>query len=58
MNLKDIKTLREVALESNIPITTLTDRIKSRELIEGIDYKKLGIRQPTILSPEGIKKIL
>lgn len=26
-------------------------------LIEGVDYKKLGKRLPTLLSPSGIKKI-
>lgn len=60
MQLKDIKTLREVAEESGISYRTLTDRInlKSFDLIEGIDYKKLGPRNPIILSPSGIKKIL
>ena len=60
MKLVDIKTLREVADESTIPYETLKARLKlkSLDLIENIDYKKLGARMPTILSPDGIRKIL
>lgn len=60
MKLKDIKTLREVALENNIDPHTLKKRLnyKSFELIEGEDFKRLGERQPILLSPSGIKKIL
>lgn len=56
MKLSEIKTLREVATENNIPATTLQGRLF--KLIEGVDYKTLGKRQPTLLSPSGIKKIL
>ncbi|MDH2337359.1 hypothetical protein [Clostridium perfringens] len=58
MDLKDIKTTKEVALENNIPIRTVHNRIESCGLIEGIDYRKLGERQPTLLAPSGIEKIL
>lgn len=60
MNLKDIKTLREVAKENNISVFTLKTRLESKnfDLIDGEDFKKLGERQPTLLSPSGIKKIL
>ena len=44
MELKDIKTLTEVAKEYNIPPVTLRKRLdyKSYNLIEGIDFKKIG----------------
>lgn len=60
MKLSDIKTLQEVARENDIPFPTLQARLKlkSLDLIEGIDYKKLGQRQSTLLSPTGIEKIL
>jgi len=60
MELKDIKTLSEVAEQSAISYNTLKSRLKlkSLNLIENVDYKKLGERQATILSPSGIKKIL
>lgn len=59
MILNDIKTLQEVAREYNVPFSTLQTRLKSDKLglIEGVDYKKLGKRLPTLLSPSGITKI-
>lgn len=57
-NLYDLKTLSEVSKNSSIPQKTLLSRIDSRNLIDGQDYRKLGRGQATILSPEGIKKIL
>ena len=59
MTLNDIKTLQEVAREFNIPFTTLQSRLTniSNNLIENVDYKKLGARMPTLLSLEGIIKI-
>lgn len=59
MKLSDIKTLQEVSREYNIPFSTLQTRLslKSFGLIEGEDYKKLGKRLPTLLSPEGVKKL-
>lgn len=56
MNIKDIKTLSEISEEYNIPVKTLQSRLKN--LDEGIDYKRLGKRQPTILSPNGIRKLI
>lgn len=60
MILNDIKTLQEVAKEYNIPFSTLQSRLNSRKigLIAGIDYKRLGKRLPTLISPSGIKKII
>ena len=60
LKLSDIKTLQEVATKSGISKRTLQDRLilKSLSMIEGEDYKKLGPRLPTLLSPEGIVKIL
>lgn len=60
MKLSDIKTLQEVARETDIPVRTLQDRLvlKSLNMIEGEDYRKLGARQPTLLSPQGVEKIL
>lgn len=60
MKLSDIKTLQEVAREYNISFHTLQTRLESKalNLVEGDDYKKLGQRLPTLLSPEGIKKML
>ncbi len=60
MRLKDIKTLRQLAKETGISYRTLADRIESNNLglIEGIDYLKLGKGQATLLSPEGVEKII
>lgn len=60
MELKDIKTLQEVSKEYNIPFPTLQSRLKLKSygMVEGIDYKKLGKRMPTLLSPKGIEKII
>jgi len=60
MKLTDIKTLQEVARDYNISFHTLQTRLGSKNLnmIEGIDYKKLGSRQPTLLSPSGVEKII
>ena len=55
MKLIDIKTLTEVSQQYKIPLKTLQSRLLKLE--ENIDYKKLGKRQATILSPSGIKKI-
>lgn len=59
MNLSDIKTLREVSEETGIYVKTLQKRLelKSYGMIEGEDFKRLGERQPILLSPSGIKKI-
>jgi hypothetical protein len=59
VKLSDIKTLQEVARETGISVRTLQDRLtlKGFNMIESEDYRKLGLRQPTLLSPEGVKKI-
>ena len=59
MKITEVKTLQEVSREYGIPFTTLQTRLnlKSFNLIEYVDYRKLGKRQPTIFTPEGIKKI-
>lgn len=57
MELKDIKTLGEVAREYNISLQTLHSRLK--DLTEGEDYRKVdGLRQPILLSETGVKKII
>ena len=59
MELNDIMTLSEVSKKYKISSSTLRDRVSSsKDLIEGIDYKKLGPRMPTIFSPQGVKKII
>ncbi|MEG0297651.1 MAG: hypothetical protein RR620_13105 [Clostridium sp.] len=59
MNISEVKTLNEVSEEYGIKIITLKKRLelKSFGLIDGEDYKKLGHRQATILSPSGVEKI-
>jgi len=56
MKLSEIKTLTEVSEKYRVPLKTLQSRLKNLE--EDIDYKRLGKRQPTLLSPIGIKKII
>lgn len=56
MKLTDIKTLQELSREYSIPFPTLQSRLKHLE--ENTDYRKLGKGQATILSPQGVKKIL
>ena len=56
MKLSDIKKLTEVAEIYDIPIETLRSRLKNLE--KDVDYKILGERQPTLLTPIGIKKII
>lgn len=59
LKLSDIKTLQEVALEYNIPVPTLKTRLtlKSYNMIEGEDYRRMGKGQSILLSPEGVNKI-
>ncbi|HEY5563908.1 MAG TPA: hypothetical protein VIK72_19505 [Clostridiaceae bacterium] len=59
INLKGFKTMREIAEEYDISIDTLRTRLtlESFNLKEEIDYKKLGERMPTLLTPEGVRKI-
>ena len=56
MELSDIKKLTEVAEQYNIPVETLRSRLKNLE--KDIDYKILGERQPTLLTPKGVEKII
>lgn len=56
MTINDVKTLQEVAKENNISFATLQSRLKYLE--EGVDYRRLGKRLPTLLWPSGIIKIL
>jgi hypothetical protein len=56
MKLSDIKKLTEVAEIYDIPIETLRSRLKNLE--KDVDYKILGERQPTLLTPKGIEKII
>lgn len=59
MKLKDIKTMREVALEYDISVDTLKTRLtlKSLNLIEGEDFRRMGKGQGILFSPEGVVKI-
>lgn len=59
MKLTEIKTMQEIAKEYGIAYQTLQTRIRleSFGLIEGVDYRRLGQRQPTLFSPSGINKI-
>lgn len=56
MKMSDIKKLTEVSEQYDIPVETLRSRLKNLE--KDVDYKILGKRQPTILSPEGVEKII
>lgn len=56
MDIKDIKSLMEVAEEYKINSKTLYSRLK--DLNEGIDYRSLGERKPIILMPDAIEKII
>ena len=59
LTLESVTTLQEVSKNYNIPPTTLRTRLELRsfDMVEGEDYKKLGDRMPTLLSPVGVKKI-
>lgn len=59
MKLKDIVVLADLAKETNIPVTTLRDRLKHPgfKMVEGEDFRRLGPRMPILLSPIGVKKI-
>jgi len=54
--LKDIMTITEVGKIHGIPKQTLHLRLKN--LTEGVDYRKICIRMPILLSPDGVKKII
>lgn len=60
IKLTDIKTLQEVSVEYGIPVPTLKTRLtlSSFDLIENLDYLKMGSRQGTLLAPSGIEKII
>lgn len=55
MKLSDIKTLAEIAKQYNIPVETLRSRLN--KLDKDVDYRILGKRQSTLLSPQGVLKI-
>ena len=59
MKLSDIKTLQEVSREYDIPVETLKTRLtlKSFNLIENEDYRRMGKGQGIIFSPSGVEKI-
>ena len=56
LKLSDIKTLTEVSVQYGIPLKTLQSRLS--QLKEDTEYKRLGKRQATILTPQGIEKII
>lgn len=59
MKLKDVVVLADLAKETNIPVTTLRDRLKHPgfKMVEGDDFRRLGPRMPILLSPKGVMKI-
>lgn len=58
--LKDVKSLQQISDLYNIPVPTLMTRLtsKKRNLIEDVDYKRMGKGQGIIFSPVGIEKII
>jgi len=60
MKLKDIKTLSQVANESGESRKTLILRLSlpGFGMVEGEDFLRLGDRQPILLSPAGVEKVL
>jgi hypothetical protein len=56
VQLRDLQKLTDVAKIYDVDRRLLDYRLKF--LDENIDYKKLGNRQPTILTPSGVEKIL
>lgn len=56
MKLADIKTLNEVSILYEIPLKTLQSRLNRLE--ENIDYRRLGKRHPTLISPAGVDKLI
>lgn len=60
VNLMEVKTLKQISEEYDIRPTTLIYRLnlEAYNLIENIDYRELGNRQPIIFSKEGEKKIV
>jgi hypothetical protein len=62
MELKDIKTLKEISEEYGIGLKTVSLRLQllidRNELIDGKDYRKFGKGQATILSPTAVEEIV
>lgn len=57
MNINEVLTLSEVSKKYNVPLETLRHRLKNLE--KGTDYRKTeGNKQPIILTPTGIKKLV
>jgi hypothetical protein len=54
--LTQLQKLSDVAKIYNIERSLLDYRLKF--LNEGVDYIKLGKRQPTILTPKGVEKLI
>ncbi len=60
LKLSEVKKLADVAKETEIPKRTLQQRLDlpGFGLVEGKDFIRSGKRQPTFLTPEGVKKII
>lgn len=56
VELREIYTISEVETIYKIPRQTLHSRLKN--LTEGIDFRKLGIRMPILLTPDGVDKLV
>jgi hypothetical protein len=58
----EIFTIADIEKNYNIHRQTLHSRfnklIDSNELIEGVDYRKLGVRMPDLLTPSGVEKLI
>ena len=59
MLLTDIKTLQQISAEYNIPVPTLKTRLKllNFEMIENVDFRRMGVHQGILFSPKGVMKI-
>lgn len=60
IKLRDITTIQEVSSLYNVPVSTLKTRLelKNFEMIQDLDFKRMGKGQGTLLTPNGVKKIL
>jgi Fic family protein len=56
VELREIYTISEVEEIYKIPRQTLHSRLKN--LVEGVDFRKLGIRMPILLTPDGVEKLV
>lgn len=60
MKISDIKTIQEVSVEYKIPVSTLKTRLKlsNFNMIENVDFRRMGKGQGVLLTPKGVVKII